>query len=433
MRPARVIPTVFALLLAIASDYEGLFQRASALAGEGKYAEAIQQYEAALAIRPGAAEALNNLAVLYYQVRRYPEALEASSKIWKENPRMMSAALIAGLAAVQCDRAPDAIEPLEHVLAGQAGNRDALLGLAAAQVAIGNLGEAANAYERRLTDDAKDANAWYGLAVCRERMAEQASRKLAEMPGGSAYSNRLLGEFLTDRGDEQLAREAFGEIPEAAESADPEAARQYEAARTAAERARNAFQNFVVLSPDSWQAHLFFGDVARQQRNFDKALEHYQAAAKADARNPAPLLGLGTVYWELGNFDRAEDLLLQALKLNPEAKQAIFERGNIAVRRHNDAKAIPLLERYLKIEPGATAARADLGRAYLHLGQFEDAARELQLALPADVQGDIHFQFATALRKTGRNSEADEALRQSTRLRERALEIEQKRRQSPSP
>jgi Flp pilus assembly protein TadD len=85
-----------------------------------------------------------------------------------------------------------------------------------------------------------------------------------------------------------------------------------------------------------------------------------------------------------------------------------------------------LLETFLRARPNAPEARADLGRAYLHLGQFDKAAEQLKKALPADVQGDIHFQLASALRKLGRNAEADAALMQSNQLREAARRREQK-------
>ena len=66
-----------------------------------------------------------------------------------------------------------------------------------------------------------------------------------------------------------------------------------------------------------------------------------------------------------------------------------------------------------------------MGRAYLHLEKFEDAARELRLALPADIQGEIHYQLSIALRKLGRLQEADETLHKSTEIRHNELQREQ--------
>ncbi len=426
MKPARLPDILFLLAVPLAAQsYETLFQEAAKLAGEGQYEQAIVKYQAALGLRPGAPEALNNLGAMLYAAHRYPEALEAVSGIWREHPEMESAALIAGLAAVQCNRAPDAIAPLEQVLARNALQRDALIGLATAYLALGDLGRAAEFYQRQTAQEPKDSEAWYALAICYERMAEAASRKLAGMPGGFVYSKQFLGEFLLSRGDVQLAREAFGEAKADVQPA-PEAAAQYETARKLASQSRLAFETFIALAPDSWQAHLFLGDIDRQHRNFASALLHYGKAAQAQPANPAPRLGMATVYWELGDFDQAVKYLRETLRLNAHSAQATFELGNIAVRQHQDAEAIPLLTSYLAVQPDALAARADLGRAYLHLGQFQEAAAQLRQAAPSDDLGDIHYQLATALRKLGRTAEADDALKESTRLREGQLERERR-------
>lgn len=413
-------------LLACAGEYEDLFQEAAALSQQGKFDQAIAKYKAALRLRPGAPEALNNLAVMYYQAREYGDAWETASRIWKSHPEMSSAALIAGLSAVQLKKPADAIAPFERALAGSPDNRDAILGLAAAHLALNQLPESAKLYERQTAHSPNDADAWYGLAICYERMAEGASRKLAKMRGGAFYSKRLLGEFLSASGDAQLAREAFGESAGAAADASPEAATEYARARNLAEKSRNAFQHLIAVAPESWQANLFFGDVERQHRNFQQALGHYEKAASQKPDNVAALLGIGTVHWEMGEFDQAEESLRQALRLNPDALQVTFELANIAVRKHQDDRAIPLLKKYLTQQPDAFAARADLGRAYLHLGEFTLAAEELGKATPADTQGDIHYQLATALRKLGRDREADEAMKQSSQIRKAELKREQR-------
>jgi tetratricopeptide (TPR) repeat protein len=417
---------VIAILAApvMAQDYETLFQEAATLAAGGQYPQAIAKYQAALRLRPAAPEALNNLAVMLYAAQQYAEALETSSRVWRDHPQMASAALIAGLSAIRLNRPEEAISPLEQALKIDSSNRDALIGLATAHLALGDLDEAAVLYKSQTTRAPSDAEAWYDLAICYERMAEAASRKLAQMPGGFAYSRRLLGEFLLSVGSPQLAREAFGEAEGG--PASPGAAAQYEKAHELAAQSRQAFETFIALAPDSWQAHLFLGDVDRQHNDFPSALEHYRKAAQAQPDHPGPQLGMGTVYWEMGDFDQATEHLHQALRLNPRSSQAIFELANIAVRRHQDAEAIPLLKSFLADQPDAVAARADLGRAYLHLGQLENAVEELRKAAPGDDRGDIHYQLATALRKLGRQREAQDALRKSDEIRAAQLEREQR-------
>ena len=408
---------VFAAQGLEADDYGDLLRSAAADTAAGNYDGAITKYLSALKIRPDAPEALNNLAVVYYQKGRYSEALKCVAGIWASHPELRSAALIAGLSAVQSNRPEEAIAPFEQLLAAEPTNRDALLGLASARFALGEFSQAITLYRRTTSNSPRDAMAWYGLAVCLERMAEDSSKRLSAMAGGTAYSKRLLGEYLQSTGDKKLADEAFGESETTVGSVSPEVTEQYRSARELADQSRDAFEHFVALAPDSWQAAVFFGDVARQHGDLVSARAQYQKAADAHPASPAPDLGLGTVYWEMGDFDRATDYLRQTLKRNPQAVQAVFELANIAVRQHKDAEAIPLLKTFLSAQPDALAAHADLGRAYLHLAQYSEAAAELKRALGGDEQGDINYQLSIALRKLGESEEADAALRRSAAIR----------------
>ncbi len=414
---------IFCLLL-IASlpqgnTYDTLFRNAASDSAQGKYDQAIAQYKAALALRPGAPEALNNLAVMYYAVHDFANAYKVASGIWREHPELKAAALITGLAAIQINQPRDAIAPLNTLIASDKTNRDALLGLASAHLALGELPQAARIYEQETAYQPDDFKAWYGKAICYERMAESASRRLARIPGGAAYSKRLLGEYLQSAGDEKLAREAFGESAVASGSAAARA--EYQTARALADQARNAFERMVTLAPDSWQTEVFLGDVDRQHGNLVSALAHYKKASEAESQNSAALLGMGTAYWELGDFEHASVCLRETLKLNPHAQQALFELGNIAVRRHHDAEAIPLLTLYLASQPDALAAHADLGRAYLHLKQYSEAVPELETASEADESGDIHYQLSVALKQLGRTKDAQLAMEKSKTIREAQL------------
>ena len=407
-------------------NYESLFRQAANFSSQRKYVEAVQCYQAALKIRPHAPEALNNLAVMYYALGDYKRAWETTIQLIRGKQDSPSVDLVAGLSAVRIGIPAEAVAPLERILRREPTNRDALLGLASAHVALNQLPEAAAIYQQQIKRSSNDSIAWYGLAICNERMAEAASKTLAEMPGGRAYSKQLLGEFLLSRGDEKLAQEAFGESAASGSPRSPEAARQFEKAKSLAKASQAAFVRFLQIAPDSWQSHLFLGDLNRQHRKFADSLEEYKKAAAAQPQDPGPLLGIGTVYWELGDFDRAEQYLRQVLHLNPNSMTAIFELANIDVRRHKDLEAIPLLETYLKAQPDALSARADLGRAYLHLKKFEEAARELKLALPVDTGGEIHYQLSIALRKLGHAQEADGALHKSAEIRRAELQREQR-------
>ncbi len=97
-------------------------------------------------------------------------------------------------------------------------------------------------------------------------------------------------------------------------------------------------------------------------------------------------------------------VMLLILATLPPSNWRIWRYGGITMPR-----PFPCWSDSLRLRPDALVARADLGRAYLHLGQYQGAAEQLERAAAADQQGDIHFQLATVLRKLGRNQQADQA------------------------
>src|SRR5262249_28284340 len=134
----------------------------------------------------------------------------------------------------------------------------------------------------------------------------------------------------------------------------------YRQARELAAQSRDAFLRFIDAAPDSWQAHLFLGDLNRQKRSFPEAAKHYSAVTRQQPENPAGYLGLGTVYWELGDGDKARAPLLEVLRLNPSNSQAKYELGSIAVRAQRFEEAAKYLEDYLRVLPDQKLALAEL-------------------------------------------------------------------------
>ena len=441
-----------------AQSYEQLFQEAAAATARADWSTAAARYEAALKMRPSSVEARSNLGVVHYSSGRYAEAEATLRPLERTQRRLMPVQLILGLSRVRLGRYAEAVAPLEQALRVDEQNRDATLGLASALVGLERLDEAARIYQRHLAANQKDPEAWYALGVCSERLAEAETRKLSRLREGQAWAKRFLGEYWLERGNLALAQEALTEAarlePEqngldalldeamrrsnartpfepwtapAATATEGESAEAiYGRARAWSEKAREAFQRFVELAPDSWQAHLFLGDLARQRRDFPEAIRQYEAAARNMEKPGAALLGLGTVYWELADDEKAIRYLEEARKTNPRSEQAAFALGNIAVRQRRDAEAAGLLEECLRLAPDHLGAHADLGKAYAHLERWAEAVPHLRRARAIDTYGEIHFQLYRALSKLEQEEGAKEALEESKRIR--AAQQERERR-----
>lgn len=225
------------------------------------------------------------------------------------------------------------------------------------------------------------------------------------------------GRFLAAR---EAAREALQQEPH-------NAAARYWTAETAKKLAQAAFLRAMRLDPDSWQGHVLAGDLYRQRKQWDLARSNYLAAARLKPSSPAPYLGIATVDWQNGEFEKAQSALGETLARDPQNLQASFESGDILVRQRHFREAIPYLEKTQAGEPELLAAHADLGKCYAALGDVNRAIEELNHALPMDHAGDLHYLLYLEYKKQGRAGLARTALAESQKLRAVNLEMQQHR------
>jgi tetratricopeptide (TPR) repeat protein len=245
---------------------------------------------------------------------------------------------------------------------------------------------------------------------------DQCARSLQEVPLSRTEDELRLarcaclsGRFLVSL---EAARNVLNENPGNTEG-------YYWQAESAKSLAKMAFQRATSLSPNSWQSQLLLGDIYRQRRDWNAATSHYNAAVQLHGGSAAAHLGLATVFWENGSFDRARQSLDEVLRLDPQNAQANLELGDIQVRAHRFQEALPFLQKSLAEDPDhSLLVHADLGKSYAELGQVEKAIAELSAASSMDRSGEIHYQLYRLYQQQGKATLAREALAESERLRE---------------
>jgi len=116
---------------------------------------------------------------------------------------------------------------------------------------------------------------------------------------------------------------------------------------TMREDAKKEFEAELKIDPNNAGAEYILGEFARQEGQWEEAIEHFTKATKLDAALTDSLFGLGTSF--LGDGKPGE--------------------------------AIPPLETYVKLQPGNPAGHYQLAMAYNRAGRKEDAKREAALQL----------------------------------------------------
>ncbi|HKW63540.1 MAG TPA: tetratricopeptide repeat protein [Candidatus Acidoferrum sp.] len=173
-------------------------------------------------------------------------------------------------------------------------------------------------------------------------------------------------------------------------------------------------------SGNSAAFHRVRGDfLVRAKGDMQGATEEYKKAMQLDPRDPVPAERLAQAYENIGDMPRAKQAAHEALALDPRRVVSLRLLASIAMNERDYANAVESLNKLVAMQPNVAWTRVQLGIAYAHTGQPQEALANLQPALAAgypDERGALHAILARVLRKLGREQEAQSAAAESTRL-----------------
>lgn len=134
------------------------------------------------------------------------------------------------------------------------------------------------------------------------------------------------------------------------------------------------------LQPRIAMAHFLLGEIDLYQSKVQGAVTEFQ---KELAVNPTMWLvywRLGDAYMRLAKYDDAESVLKKAIWLNEASPGAFVLLGEIALKKNDPALASGFLERALAIDPQNPDAHSALAAAYKALGRDTDANQQLEIS-----------------------------------------------------
>jgi protein O-GlcNAc transferase len=187
------------------------------------------------------------------------------------------------------------------------------------------------------------------------------------------------------------------------------------------DEAEAAFNQALRLDPNLSAAKECMGALwlARTDMKRDESLriaKHWFSEALRHERNARVLTFLGNVDSPLGDDSAAQKSFEEAISLDPEYEEALFNLASLEAES-DSAKASSLLQRALEIDPQYAAAHRQLGLLFQKQGDQEEAEYHLHRALeldPADYWAQMYL--ANLLGVQGRNDEAEQMYRFATTL-----------------
>lgn len=358
MPPMRIPWLVLLALVMVASSapaggqppvvsVDELLGKALALHKAGDLLGAIDNYESALKSAPDRGDIRSNLAAALAGLGRYDEAI-AQYRTALEAREDGQIRLNLGLALYKSGRRADAIPEFRRVLETDAENKQAALLLADCLLGEGRNQEVIDLLAPRDAAFADDLAYAYLLGT--------AYLNLDDVDRGQVLIDRIFSKGDSAEGHLLMGMAHLSR-------------RDYQSARVELERA-------VDLNPELPSVQLMYGRALLGVSERDRAIRAFRRALQQDPDNFEANLHLGSLYRQDQKFEEALIYLKRAAAVRPDdlALRHVMAGTYLGLNQPEEARV--LLEALVKDAPDFIDGRVLLATTYYRLKRKEDADRE---------------------------------------------------------
>lgn len=333
---------------------------------EGDYASAISSLEKLAKLQPGVAEVRANLCVAYYSAGRYQYAIGQCREALRLKPSLANARYFLGASLAESGQCQDALPDLEkdypRVTEPQlkrAMGTDAVR----CSMAMNRPDKAVDFVGWLNHDFADDPEVLYLSAHVYSDLSTRASQRLLTTAPGSPQAHQLNAEVLELQ--EKLS-EAVEEYRRVLALNPRLPGIHYRIGRlllagprgaTTLDDARREFEEELKIDPGNAAAEYELGEMARQARQWDRAIEHFGRAAELEPDFTEALIGLGKSLVSAGRAQDAIAPLEKAVKLQPENPNAHYQLSFAYRRVGRDQEAETEMTAYKKTHEKSVEAR----------------------------------------------------------------------------
>jgi tetratricopeptide (TPR) repeat protein len=326
---------------------QDLLQRALQLHQAGNVRIAIPLYEAYIASGPSSLDAYTNYGAALAHEGQYARAIEQYNKALALNPAHPPALMNLALAHYKAGHPAAARNELRTVLPLIPGNMQVTLLLADCDIQLGDYAQAIELLEPL---DAPGADPMFsyllGTAMIRGNRNEQGSKVLDRImkSGDSAQARFLLGTAKMQ-------------------------AKDYAGAAVDLARA-------VELNPDLPEVHAYLGLALLDTGETEQAEKAYRRELEINPNSFLATLQLGVLEKQRQQFQAARSLFEKALALRPGDLAVRYQLATVDLASGKPEEARQALEQLVHETPDFREAHVTLSAVYYRLRRKEDGDRE---------------------------------------------------------
>jgi len=180
------------------------------------------------------------------------------------------------------------------------------------------------------------------------------------------------------------------------------------------DKALEAFELAIRADPDNADAHRHAGAAHLALGRNEEALAPLGEAIRLDPARAGARIDMGYALCALGRDEEALEAAEGAVRAEPASPDAHLAQGAVLRSLGRAEETLRCCDRAIALDPGRADARNNRGRALMDLERHEEAVEELDMAIGMDPKSsDAHVNRGIALHRLGRHDEAIMSLRRS--------------------
>ncbi|HVX66289.1 MAG TPA: tetratricopeptide repeat protein [Bryobacteraceae bacterium] len=173
--------------------------------------------------------------------------------------------------------------------------------------------------------------------------------------------------------------------------------------------ARSDLESVIGTSTGAPIYHIAFGDIYREQQNWQRAARHYRRALEKDPRCAGAHLGLGELLFAQGKLDEAAGEFHEEMKGNAAPAAAQSRLAEIALIGQQPVEALRLLAAAIRMSPEQAEAALLAERASTDPEPYRTALPALEAAASGPARS---LALAAAYLRLGQTDRSEQARKQ---------------------
>jgi tetratricopeptide (TPR) repeat protein len=337
---------------------------------EGRYADAEQAYEKLREMLPQTAEIHANLGLIYFEERKFSEAVPELRQALKLKPSLAKSESLLSMALSELGEYREALPGLERGFRSADPEIKRMSGLQLERAYLG------------LRREAKAAE-----------VALELNRSYADDPEILYHNGRIFGSF------------AFFNM-----------------------------ERLAKVAPDSIWRHQALAEAAESQESFDTAISEYRRVLALNPQQPGihyrlgrSLLARERKSHSQDDLANAEKEFAQELAQDPRNGNALYEVAELRRNAGQFAEAATLFERALSFHPDFEEAHLGLAYVLAQQNSFSEALVHLQKAIALRPDDEVAwYRLSQVQRSLGNTDETEKA-----RAKFQELRLQRSKQQEP--